>query len=69
MKKVIELIVSERNDFWMETMQVNEGETLREALQRRGFDSFRVSAIDLDDVHAIHDGMTVRVHISSGRGP
>jgi hypothetical protein len=61
--KVIELVISERSDSWIETRQVEDGETLREIMQRHGFQSFEVQGVDPDNALSIRDGMTVRVRI------
>ena len=66
MKKTVELLISERGDFWMETVHINEDETLRDVLHKLGYVAFHVQGVNPDDTRAIRDGMTVRVHIFSG---
>jgi hypothetical protein len=61
--KVVQLVLSERGDFWIEDLQLAEEETLRHALQQRGFNQFIVVDINPDDAQAVKEGMTLRVHI------
>jgi hypothetical protein len=69
MKKTVDLLISERGDFWIATIQLNEDETLRATLQRLGYSQFHTEGVDPDDFRTIRDGMTVHVRVFTGKAP
>lgn len=62
-QKRIEILFSERGDFWLQDVAVNDGGTLRMALERLGYEKFIVSGVDPDNPNALSEGMQVRVHV------
>jgi hypothetical protein len=61
--KTVELVVSERGDIWMEDLEVLPEESLRDALKRRGYESFQYIGVVMDDPGAIKDKMVVRIRL------
>lgn len=62
-KKEVEFLFSERNDIWLQDVEIYEGETLSMAIEKLGFTKYVIDGLDPDDETVIHDGMTVRVRV------
>ena len=62
-KKYIEIVFSERGDFWIEDMLIDDGESIAEALKKQGYQKFIVDTVDAYDPNAVQDGMHIRVKI------
>ena len=63
--KTVEAVFSERRDFWIESIQIKEDQSLEDALKNKGFKEFIVVGIDPNDTTIIKDGMTLRIKILS----
>ncbi len=60
----IEVVFSERRDVWIEELEIKQTQSLKEAMERRGFQSFRVLNVNPLDPEAVTDRMVIRVRLA-----
>jgi hypothetical protein len=61
--KKVNIVGSERNDSWLDEVEVSPGETILEALRKHGYENFRYIGADIDQKESIKDGTNLRIRL------